>query len=250
MKPLVTTLKAKAETMIGAAEKGIEAARMSVPPEGAYSGVDLTVLPKYICFRAAQLRARATERQIIAGLLLLLVGYFAVSRFEVIRLQSRLRAKEYILAPGVQDFTPAAAQTVPDQYVKDAVTEYLSELGNVTSGNIEDQYRLLSSSMSPALRVKFLAEAEDFKTRVRAQGVSEMISVVNLEIRSTDNGFYRAVALTRRDTYINNEYAGQAQEVVEMALELVPPRAGRRWFLQINSLARQSANAFSAKKGL
>lgn len=236
--------------MIGAAEKGIEAARLSVPPEGVYGGVDLKALPSYICFRAALLRARATERQIIAVLAILLLGHFAVSRIEVSRLQGKLRAKEYILAPGVQDFTPAAAQTVPDQYVKDAVQEYLSELGNVASSNIEDQYRLLSSSMSAALRVKFLAEAEDFKARVKAQNVSEMISTTNLEIRATDNGFYRAVALVRRDTYINNEYAGQAQEVVEMDLELVPPRAGRRWFLQINRLTRQSAGAFSAKKSL
>ncbi|MBS1983562.1 MAG: hypothetical protein JST16_05260 [Bdellovibrionales bacterium] len=231
-------------------EKGIAAARMSVPPEGVYGGVDLRVLPRYVCFRAAELRARATERQVIAVLVLLLLGSFAVSRIEVSGLQAKLRAKEYILAPGVQDFTPAAAQTVPDQYVKDAVYEYLSELGNVTSGNIEDQYRLLASSMSPALRVKFLTEADDFKARVKSQGVSEMLSVGNLEIRATDNGFYRAVALVRRDTYINNEYAGQAQEVVEMDLELVPPRAGRRWFLQINRLTRQSATAFSTKKGL
>ena len=236
--------------MIGAAEKGIEAARLSVPPEGAYGGVDLRVLPKYICFRAAELRARTTERQVILALLVLLIGNFAISRFEVTQLQGKLRTKEYILAPGVQDFTPAAAQTVPDQYVKDAIHEYLGELGNVTSSNIEDQYRLLASSMSPPLRVKFLAEAEDFKVRVKAQGVSEMISVTNLEIRTSDSGFYKAVALVRRDTYINNEYAGQAGEVIEMVLELVPPRAGCRWFLQINSLTRQSASTFSAKKDL
>ena len=33
--------------MIGAAEKGIEAARLTAPPQGAYEGVDLRVLPKY-----------------------------------------------------------------------------------------------------------------------------------------------------------------------------------------------------------
>lgn len=236
--------------MIGPIEKGIAAARVERPRDGTYDGVDLRTLPKYICFRAALLQNKLTLQYVILILASVLVVNFVVSRQEIYSLYGKLRQKEYILAPGVMDFTPAAPQTVKDSYVESAVIDFLGQLGNVTAGNIEEQYASLSDFMSPQLKVKFLAEASGWKRKVKSEGISELLTIRDKEIRTKGDGFYRAVVLAKRDTYINNEYLGNADEAIEMVLQLVPPKEGKRWYLQINSLARQSADSFRAKREL
>ena len=151
--------------MIGAMEKGMQAAQVVTPPKGTFEGVDLKILPKYISFRAALIRNQLTHQYMILILSAFFVIHYISSRIEIYSLYGKLRAKEYILAPGVIDFTPASAQSVPDSYVADAVTEYIGKLGNVTSGSIDDQYKLLANSMSQQLQAKFLSEAADFNPR-------------------------------------------------------------------------------------
>ena len=236
--------------MIASAEKGIEAARLTAPPQGSFEGVDLRVLPKYICFRAALLQSKLTLQYVILILSAVLVGYFAISRSEIHSLYKKLREKEYILAPGVSDFTAASPQGVPDRYVNDAVTDYLAQLGNVTAGNIDEQYNLLTESMSPQLKVKFSSEAADWKSQVKSENISELLTVTQKEIVTDGNGRYKVTALARRDTYIANEYVGHKDEVIEMQLSLVPPTTGKRWYLQITSLQRQRADTFDKKRGL
>lgn len=235
--------------MIGAMEKGIQAAQVVTPPKGNYDGIDLTVLPKYISFRAALMKNQLTQQYMILVLAVLLIVQFLASRMEIYSLYGKLRAKEYILAPGVQDFTPASAQSVPDSYISDAVSEYLGQLGNITAGSVDEHYKLLANSMSPQLQVKFMSEAADFKAKVKSENISELLTVNTKEIKTTGDGYYLVTAIARRDTYINNDYIGHIDEVIEMVLQLVPPKSGRRWFLQINSLTRQNSDTFKARKG-
>jgi hypothetical protein len=233
--------------MVGAIEKGIEAAKVSKPVSGVYEGVDLRILPKYISFRAALLHNRLTLQYVILILSVIFGGEFVVSRFEIHSLHKKLREKEYILAPGVMDFTAASPQSVSDQYVEQAVTDFINLLGNVTPTSIDDQYKALADFMSPQLKMKFSAEAMDVKTKIKSENISELLSVTQKEIRSNGEGYYKVTAIARRDTYVGNEYLGHADEVIEMILQLVPPKSGKRWYLQINSLTRESANAFRAK---
>jgi len=137
---------------------------------------------------------------------------------------------------------------VPDSYVADAAMEYLGQLGNITAGSIEERYNLLASSMSPQLQVKFFSEAAEFKAKVKAENISELLTVSQKEIRTTGEGYYQVTALAKRETYINNDYIGSVEEAIEMVLQLVPPKSGRRWFLQINSLTRQNAQTFKVKR--
>lgn len=234
--------------MVGPIEKGIQAAAIEKPKEGTYDGVDLRTLPKYVCFRAALLQNKITLQYVILILSAALLVHFIVSRQEVYSLYGKLRQKEYILAPGVMDFTPAAPQSVPDSYVANAVIDFLGQLGNVTAGNIDEQYASLSEFMSPQLKVKFLAEAASWKHKVKTEGISELLTIREKEVRTNGDGYYRVVALARRDTYINNEYLGNSDEAVEMVLQLVPPKSGKRWYLQIDSLSRQSADSFRKKR--
>src|SRR3974390_2241435 len=78
--------------VIGPMEKGFEVAKLQTPPAHVVDGVDLRVLPEKVAlqFWLALLGA---------ALLVVFIG----SRIEAYHLIAKLRAKEYILAPGVQD---------------------------------------------------------------------------------------------------------------------------------------------------
>jgi TraE protein len=252
IKPYADRLKAKVnlleKQMVGAIEKGVEVAELSKPPEGVYEGVDLRILPKYISFRAALLHNKLTQQYIILILSAVCLATFVISRVEIYSLYGKLREKEYILAPGVMDFTAASPSSVSENYVEGAVTQFLGLLGNVTPGSIEAQYATLSDFMSQELKAKFWGEAQPWKEKVQREGISELLTITQKEIRSSETGYYKVTALARRDTYINSEYIGYTDEVIEMVLQLVPPKIGKAWFLQINSLSRQKAETFRSKQ--
>lgn len=234
--------------MIGPLEKRMAAAKLATPPEGAYEGVDLSVLPKYISYRAALLHGKLTHQYIILILAALVVVQESVHRYESYALHERLRQKEYILAPGVQDFTPASPQTVSEDYINDAVDDFISKLGNVSAGTIDSQYKALESLMSPQFKIRFESDAEKWKSEVKTENIAELLTVGQREITPNDEGFYRVVATARRDRYINNEYIGHNDEVIEMMLQLVAPKRDRKWFIQINSLVRSDADLFRKKQ--
>src|SRR3990167_6520082 len=121
--------------MLGPKEKGFEKVT-SDPPEIQATKEHLKHLPKYIVYRAALLREKLILTYLIGGISGLFLIYFVVSRIEVSNLYDQLRVKEYILAPGVLDFTTATPQSVPDSYVNDAVSDFLSTLGNINASNI------------------------------------------------------------------------------------------------------------------
>ena len=236
--------------MVGAMEKGIEAARLQAPPQGVYEGVDLRVLPKYICFKAALLRERMTLQFMVAVVVVAFGAHFALSRYEISGLYNQLREKEYILAPGVQDFIPAAPQTVPERHVIAAASEYLGQFGNINSVNIDDQYERLTEVMTAQLKAQFMSEAQGWKFKVKADNLSEVMTILDKTIETDGKGNFRCTASARTDSYVNNEHIGYRDEVLEMTLALVPPEDGKRWYLQISSLSRSNRNAFQVKDRL
>ena len=56
------------------------------------------------------------------------------------------------------------------------------------------------------------------------------------------------VAVASRERYVNNEFLGTSDEIIEMILQLVPPQKGKEWFLQINSLTRSESSSFRGRK--
>ena len=234
--------------IVGAMEKGVAAAQVCSPPAGSYDGVNLKILPKYLCFKAALLK----EKVLLQNMVLLLVGvlgvYFIITRYEIGNLYSKLREKEYILAPGVADFTTAAPQTVTDGYVENAVMSFLRTLGNINPVNIDEQYRELSGYMSHDLKVRFDMETSEWAEMVKLENISEVLKVTDKEIVSDERGNYKVVAIATRERYANNDYMGRTDEVIEMVLKLIPPKQGKKWFLQITSLTRTEADSFRGKE--
>lgn len=238
----------KSSEMIGAMEKGIEAAKITTPPNGVYEGVDLKVLPKYLCFKAALLREKMLLQYFVLALVGVFSAYFFISRSEIGGLYTQLRQKEYILAPGVVDFTPASPQSVSDQYVDDAAMSFLSLLGNINAINIDGNYERLSKFMGAELKIRFDAEVAEWRETVKLENISEILKITDKEIISDDNGYYRLVAVANRERYVNNEFLGTSDEIIEMILQLVPPQKGKEWFLQINSLTRSESSSFRGRE--
>ena len=232
---------------IGPIEKGIKAMKFNKPPEGIVDGVDLRLLPKYICFKAAHLKTKVTMSYVMGILVLLLMVVFSLDRLEINSLYKQLREKEYILAPGVVDFTPASPQSVSDSYLQSAVLDLLSQLGNINPINIEEQYRSFSNQMSPELKVRFLAQTVDWILKVKAESITETLTISEKQIQTNEQGFYKVVAVCRRDTYVNNEHLGFSNEVIEMIIQLMPPKREKRWYLQINSLIRSDMDTYKSK---
>ncbi len=230
--------------MLTAMDKGIEAAQVVTPPVGVYRGVDLRILPKYVSFKAAMLKQKLTLQYILAIHLGAFAMSFALSRYEIHGLEKKLREKEYILAPGVMDFTPASPQSVSDSYVVNAAMTFLSMLGNVNAANIDEQYKRLAGFMSAELAIQFEDEAQDWRETVKHENISEILRVTDREIVATEEGFYKVTAIAQRERYSNSESLGHVDEIVEMKLRLVPPVKGKEWFLEITSLKRGRADGF------
>ena len=154
--------------------------------------------------------------------------YLVSSRVEIYALQKRLREKEYILAPGVIDFTPASHLSVTDGYVADAASDFISDLGNVTNTSIDEQYARLTRFMSKDLKVKFEMENTEWIEQVKIEGISQVTGIKEKQIKTDGTGRYNVTALVRADFYGNHHYLGFEDRAVEMTLSLVPPREGKR----------------------
>ena len=238
------------DNILGPMEKGMEAARMQTPPKHVVDGVDLRVLPKFLCYKAALLRERTT----LQALLWLLAGAFVIffvhDRWEISRLMDRLRTKEYILAPGVQDFTPVSPQSVPDSHVENAATAFLGALGNINASNIDEQYKFLTDSMSPELKMRFQIEAEPWIAKVKHDNITETLKPIDRHIENNHDGYYKVVLFARKESFADLERLGETNVVIEMILKLMPPVAGKQWYLEIESLESHGADAFRAKSDM
>lgn len=236
------------KALVGAIEKGFERARLSRVEIA--TNLNLSMVPNYVAYKAALIREKALLQHVCAGLAVITLVLFVTGRVEVFNLENRLRLKEYILAPGVNDFIPVAPQSVPDAYVQHAVSDFVATLGNTNPLNIEERFKQLSSAMSPALQVQFNAEADEWIAKAKGENISEMLTMLDKRIESDADGKYRALVHTRTDSFVGSENIGYRNEVIEMGLRLVPPDVGRRWFLEITSLSRGSAEAFNTAKSL
>ena len=236
--------------MVGPIEKGFHKAALESPPQGSYEGIDLSILPKYISYKAALLREKMTLYYILTAISLLFVSHYLVSRIEIFSLYGRLREKEYILAPGVLDFTKASPHIVPDSYIHDASMDFLSSLGNISAANVDEQYASLKRFMSHDLKIQFDMDTFDWIEQVKTDNISQILKVTDVEIISNSGGAYKVTALGRVDFYADQQYLGHEDQVIQMVLKLVPPESGKRWYLQITFLSWEKAETFQTRSNL
>lgn len=233
--------------MIGPKEKNIKKQSNS-PAKNNNSKMEFRNLPKYICYRAALLREKLILTYLIAILSALLIAQFTISRMEIASLYKQLRVKEYILAPGVLDFTTATPQSVPDSYINDAVNDFLSTLGNINSSIITEQYTSLKRFMSPELKIQFTADAREWIHQIKQEDLAQIFRIKSKKIVSNSDGYYSITAFVRADFYASGQSLGFEDQVIEMTIKLVPPDREKRWYLQITSLSWSKLENFNSRK--
>ena len=232
--------------MINAKQKGFQ--KMPIEATDETVGKDhLKYLPKFICYRAALLREKLVLWRVLVGVCALLGIQFVTSRIEISKLHEKLRTKEYILAPGVQNFTAIAPQSVPDDYVSSAVSDFISSLGNVNSNNIQDAYRGLKKFMSDDLRIRFEEEARYWVKQVQDEDLAQILKVTSKKIIADGQGSYQVTAFARADFYMDGQYLGHEDQVIEIQMQLVPPDNKRRWYLEIANLKWSKLDRFNTQ---
>lgn len=222
----------------------------SDPPKKATTREAFSALPKYIAYRAALLREKLILTYLVGIVSILFAAYFVISRIEIASLYKQLRVKEYILAPGVLDFTVATPQSVPDSYVRDAVNDFLATLGNINATNIKEQYESLKRFMSPELKIQFEADAREWIQQAKAEDLAQIFRINKKTIVANSEGYYAVTAFARADFYSNGQYLGHEDQVVELTLKLVPPDRSKRWYLQITSLSWSKLDEFNTRKSI
>lgn len=205
-------------------------------------------LPKYLNLRAALLHEKLTWKQISLFLGFLLVTLVGLGQIQAISLQKQLRTKEYILAPGIQNFSKAVPGQVPDEYLQDYVSDMISQLGNIHHTSIAKQYEKFVNGMSQALAVQFQVESASWISKVIEQEITEVTQIFNIEIETKDNLTFIATANTQTDTYSRHEHLGYRPEVIQLGFKLLPPEPNKHWSIELTSLARMSHKAFEAQK--
>ncbi len=244
-------LKKIGTEMIGPIEKGMEAAKVAAPPSGVYEGVDLRVIPKYVSFKAAYEVQKTTYQYIVTALLVILFGGLIYNVIYGYYVDKKLRQKEYLLVPSkITGITPATPQVVPDKYAQKAVTDFVSLLGNIHKGNVEENTQILAEHMADNLKVRFLSESQLWIDRVIKEDVLEAVKPRKTQVISDDSGHYDVTVLVDKDTYINNRFAGTFPEVIEMRLVVVNPKDSQRWTLNIEKLSRSTNEDFKRKESV
>lgn len=234
--------------MIGAKEKNVKKKESS--PSGKDKLDSFKFLPSYIFYRASLLREKLILSYIIGLLSAFFVVHFVSSRVEISKLYEKLRTKEYILAPGVRDFTVATPQSVPDSYVNDAASDFLSTLGNINSSNIVEHYESLKRFMSPELRIKFTSDSKDWIEQVKTEDLAQIFHIKKKEIATNNQGYYSITAFARADFYVGGQSLGSEDQVIEMVMKLVPPERSKRWYLEITSLSWSKLGTFNSRKSI
>lgn len=234
--------------MISSQDKGFQSESIQKPT--TQDDLKFKEIPRFIVYKAALLREKLVLSYLIAIQSFLFIAYFIVSRVEISHLYGELRIKEYILAPGIRDFTPVSPQSIPDSYVHDAVSDFLSTLGNVNSSSIFENYSGFRRFMSDELKIKFDVETRDWIKQVQTEDLAQILHLKKKEILAGSEGAYKVTAFARADFYATGQYLGHEDQVIEMELRLIPPDPGRRWYLESVNLTWSKLETFKSKKDM
>ena len=225
----------------------MDKSKVNRPPPQEFEGIDLSILPKYLCFKAALKKEKMIWQTFSLVLSILFVSVFAIDRFELSSLYQKYREKEYIVLP---DFIPVSPHSISSKYVHHAVNDFIQKLGSISPKTIEEQYQMLSENMSLDFRRRFEVQMVDWIESVKRENIIEAIHCPKKEIISHGDGTYDVTALCTRDSFVNHEHIGKQDEVIEMTIAAIPPKKAKRWVLEIKRLKRSSKKSFQVKKSL
>ncbi len=227
--------------MLSSIDKGVKAAEISRPPAGVYGDVDLRVLPKYISYKASNLREKTNLHFVMGLMLLAWISTFVIQNNRVEYWQTKFREKEFILVPSkIVGHTPATPQSVPDSYVKFAVKSFIQMSGTTTPSGIRDQLERFAGYMEKKLGSRYLADMEEWIELSEKKGLYEQVEHTNLKFAyHKKSGVIDVDVVLRRDRRENADFLGTAMEKMKMTLLVQQPKPDQEWTFKIVKYSRK-----------
>ncbi len=233
------------ERIISPLRKGVVKTNIKTKGNEDLLKVDLSKLPKYISYKTCLIREKLLWQNVSLVLFVLSCTIFMIDYNQINDLQKRLREKEYIVLP---DYIPVSPHTISDQYISYAVDEFISQLGNVHFSTISKQYSKLSENMDLPLRRRFEEEVYEWIKYVEKEKITEVVTCDDKEIYTKNDGIYRVTAICKKETYVNHDFIGEVEEVIELKIGAIPPKKKNRWVVQIKELTRGKKKTFNSRK--
>lgn len=238
---LLVSLKRWNDEMLTAIDKGVKAAELTKPPAGVYGDVDLRVLPQFVSFKASSLRQKLNLQYIIAIVVFSWVASFLIQNNRIDYWQTKYREKEFILVPSkIVGHTPAVPQTVPKEYVEDALNYFVQLQGTTTPSGIRNQLESFASYMRPKLSSKYLAEVDEWIDLSEKKGLYEQVEITKKTFNYNKSGVFKAEILLRRDRRENADFLGTAMEKVKITMNVQQPKEGQAWAFQITEFSKKA----------
>lgn len=227
--------------MLASIEKGVKKAELTKPPVGVYGDVDLRVLPEFVSFKASTIREKLNLHYIVGLCVFAWVGTFLIQNNRIDYWQTKYREKEFILVPSkIVGHTPAVPQTVPKEYVEDAIKYFIQMQGTTTPSGIRNQLESFSTYMEKGLSSRYLAQVDEWITLSEKKGIYEQVEITKIDFDYNKSGVFHSTILLRRDRRENSEFLGTAMEKVEMTINVQQPKPGQAWAFQISEFKRKA----------
>ncbi|MBI2601894.1 MAG: hypothetical protein HYW48_02460 [Deltaproteobacteria bacterium] len=178
----------------------------------------------------------------IAALILIITD-----RVSLNELQTKLREKEYILAPGVMDFAKVNPGVISHDYVREFVESLSLSLGCFGASDIETRHRGLEKYMADDFRIRFRETTKKDLTLFTSNDVAELFSVKSTEIIEKDSGF-EAVVKGTQTRFVSGLKVFEGPHVFIFSLKAVAPSSASPWALEIKDITRLSEEDFQNLK--
>lgn len=227
--------------MIGIKQKGIEGVKVMTPD---LKNINFEKLPRYISYKSALLKQKIALEYFLIAVVIILGSAYLSERSNNASLVAKLREKEYIVLP---DFITVSPQSVSEEVINLAISDFISHLGNVNALDIEDNFIHIKKMMTPELRKEFDLQSAEVIEKFKTENITEKLSCPKKELLSA-NGVYQVTAFCKKETYANYEFIGSQEEVIQIKLKLIPPNKVKRWVLEATDLSRSTMQAYLLTK--
>ena len=188
------------------------------------------------------------EQRLLLGLITLAaVSVTAFDRITIYRLETQLREKEYILAPGLTDFARVRPGVISSEYVKEFSESLASSLGNFSAREVEERYRTLEKYLANDFRIQFREDTTKQLKLLASNDVAEMFVPQHTEVKEQENGFIASV-FGQHIRYVAGLKVFEGRHVILFTLKGVAPQANRPWALEVQNIARQTEELYEQQR--
>ena len=177
-------------------------------------------------------------------LTVVLIATFVLWRLDVKDLTAKIEKKSYILVEGNSHFQEVRPNSVSDQYIKDAITDYVDTVSSVNYKNVDLRHSYIQRYMNPKYQIQYDLQNRDRINKIKERKITELHTVKSHTLKTDDEITYKYVARIMVDIWVDSIKTGTREEVVEMELVLTRPVQYKRWFLEIQEFIKISPKGY------